>query len=63
MLLRRQASLHAVVRLAQKSVFCEHAACFYDLAHCPTSGSSEVSHACQDTAIQPVGRALTQLPL
>ena len=32
-------------------VFCEHAACFYDLADCPTSGCSEVSHGCQDTAI------------
>ena len=29
-----------------------------DLAHRPTSGCSEVSHACQDTAIQPVGSAV-----
>ena len=28
---------------------------FIDLAHHPTSGCSEVSHACQDTAIKPVG--------
>ena len=33
---------------------------FIDLAHCPTSGSSELSHACQDTAIQTVGSAIMQ---
>jgi len=31
-----------------------------DLAHCLTSGCSEVCHACQDTAIQPVGHAIMQ---
>ena len=33
---------------------------FIDLAHRPTSGCLELSHACQDTAIQPVGSAITQ---
>ena len=33
---------------------------FIDLVHRPTSECSEVSHACQDTAIQPVGSAVMQ---
>ena len=36
---------------------------FIDLANHPTSGCSEVRYACQHTAIQPVGSAVTQLSL
>ena len=33
---------------------------FIDLAHRPTSGCSEVFHACQDKAIQPLRSAVMQ---
>ena len=33
---------------------------YIDLVHRPTSGCSEVCHACQDTAIQPLCSAVTQ---
>ena len=33
---------------------------YVDLVHRPSSGCSEVCHACQDTAIQPLRSAVTQ---
>ena len=48
-----------VVRLA-KTFFVSRQPVFIDLMHRPTSEYSEVSHASQDTSIQPVVIAITQ---
>ena len=40
------------------SVFMSTQPVYIDLVYRPTSGRSEVSHACQGTALQPVGSAV-----